>query len=176
MDRDEALNQLKHNLASAQQHIKKFANKKWRIQSFTVGEWVFLKLRPHGQQLVVRRFNRLPDTLVPLSWWYTSIVKTRCSSIFSFNKTYQYTVFGVLKEPFYTLLLECHHPNTSIITDKGLLIIRLMRRLVIIFKSLNSYTYWIPPIRIYPSFCSGQNNYNLKNSIPHCIKLVNHFH
>jgi hypothetical protein len=47
VDRDEALRQLKHHLLRPQQEMKKYADKKRRDVSFEVGEWVFLKLRPH---------------------------------------------------------------------------------------------------------------------------------
>jgi hypothetical protein len=57
-DRDEALNQLKLHLLKAQQQMQAYANKKRRDLRFDVGEWVFLKLRPHRQQSVVRRINQ----------------------------------------------------------------------------------------------------------------------
>lgn len=58
VDRDEALRQLKYHLLRAQQQMKKYADKKRRNVSFEVGEWVFLKLRPHRQQTVARRINQ----------------------------------------------------------------------------------------------------------------------
>ncbi|GAU23118.1 hypothetical protein TSUD_305660 [Trifolium subterraneum] len=54
-ERDEALSQLRIHLKKAQEQMVAYANKKRRDLSFTVGEWVFLKLRPHRQQL------QLPD-------------------------------------------------------------------------------------------------------------------
>jgi hypothetical protein len=57
-DRDEALNQLKLHLLKAQQQMQAYANKKRRDLKFEVGEWVFLKLRPHRQQSVMRRINQ----------------------------------------------------------------------------------------------------------------------
>ncbi|MCI15906.1 hypothetical protein A2U01_0037046, partial [Trifolium medium] len=57
-ERDEALDQLKMHLLKAQQQMSAYANKKRRDLKFEVGEWVFLKLRPHRQQSVVRRINR----------------------------------------------------------------------------------------------------------------------
>lgn len=49
-DRDEALKQLKYHLTKAQSQMKAQADKKRVDRVFEVGEWVFLKLRPHGQQ------------------------------------------------------------------------------------------------------------------------------
>jgi len=46
VDRDEALRQLKHHLLLAQQQMKSMLIKK-RSLTFEVGEWVFIKLRPH---------------------------------------------------------------------------------------------------------------------------------
>jgi hypothetical protein len=57
-ERDEALKQLKAHLLKAQQQMKKYADKKRRDIKFTVGEWVFLKLRPHRQHSVVKRINQ----------------------------------------------------------------------------------------------------------------------
>ena len=57
LDRDEALCQLKHHLSHAQELMRKYANQKRRDMSFEVGEWVFLKLRPHRQVSVARRIN-----------------------------------------------------------------------------------------------------------------------
>ena len=56
-ERDEALNQLKAHLLRAQQQMKTYSDKKRREVKFKVGEWVFLKLRPHRQQSVVKRIN-----------------------------------------------------------------------------------------------------------------------
>ncbi|KAJ9564989.1 hypothetical protein OSB04_000955 [Centaurea solstitialis] len=58
VDRDEALVQLKHHLLRAQQQMKKYADQKRKDQEFQVGEWVFLKLRPHRQQTIARRINQ----------------------------------------------------------------------------------------------------------------------
>ncbi|CAJ2640536.1 unnamed protein product [Trifolium pratense] len=57
-DRDEALNQLKLHLLKAQQQMQAYANQKRRDLKFEVGEWVFLKLRPHRQHSVIRRINQ----------------------------------------------------------------------------------------------------------------------
>ncbi|GAU40665.1 hypothetical protein TSUD_83440 [Trifolium subterraneum] len=57
-DRDEALSQLKAHLQKAQEQMAAYANKKIRDLQFSVGEWVFLKLRPHRQQSVIKRTNQ----------------------------------------------------------------------------------------------------------------------
>lgn len=57
-ERDEALKQLKAHLLRVQQQMKKYADSKRRDLKFEVGEWVFLKLRPHRQQSVVKRINQ----------------------------------------------------------------------------------------------------------------------
>ncbi|GAU14480.1 hypothetical protein TSUD_250200 [Trifolium subterraneum] len=57
-DRDEALSQLKLHLSKAQEQMAIYANKKRRDLCFEVGEWVFLKLRPHRQHSVVRRMHQ----------------------------------------------------------------------------------------------------------------------
>ncbi|KAI5418581.1 hypothetical protein KIW84_042997 [Lathyrus oleraceus] len=58
VDRDEALRQLKYHLTRAQEKMKRYADKKRKAYSFEVGEWVFLKLRPHRQQTISRRINQ----------------------------------------------------------------------------------------------------------------------
>ncbi|XP_073221532.1 uncharacterized protein [Cicer arietinum] len=57
VDRDEGLRQLKYHLNKVEEQMKRYADKK-RTYSFEVGEWVFLKLRPHRQQTVTRRINQ----------------------------------------------------------------------------------------------------------------------
>jgi len=57
-ERDEALKQLKLHLMKAQEQMSRYANKKRRDLCFEVGEWVFLKLRPHRQQSFVKRINQ----------------------------------------------------------------------------------------------------------------------
>jgi hypothetical protein len=57
-DRDEALSQLKAHLLRAQQQMKKYADKSRRDVNFDIGEWVFLKLRPHRQHSMIRRINQ----------------------------------------------------------------------------------------------------------------------
>nr|KYP74515.1 Transposon Ty3-G Gag-Pol polyprotein [Cajanus cajan] len=56
-DRDEALRQLKFHLHRAQQTMKKNADKHRRQLEFSVGDWVYVKLRPHRQLSVARRIN-----------------------------------------------------------------------------------------------------------------------
>ncbi|KAI5444467.1 hypothetical protein KIW84_012918 [Lathyrus oleraceus] len=57
-DRDEALRQLKTNLLKAQEHMKYQADKRRKEVKFEVGDWVFLKLRPHRQHSVVQRIHQ----------------------------------------------------------------------------------------------------------------------
>lgn len=57
-DRDEALRQLKANLLKAQEYMKYQADKKRKAVQFEIGDWVFLKLRPHRQQSVVHRIHQ----------------------------------------------------------------------------------------------------------------------
>lgn len=57
LDRDEALRQLKGHLLRAQVRMKAQADKKRHDQKFEVGDWVFVKLRPHRQQSVAHRIN-----------------------------------------------------------------------------------------------------------------------
>lgn len=56
-ERDEALRQLKFHLSRAQGQMKKFADRKRRHLQFEVGDWVFLKLRPHRQSSVAQRIH-----------------------------------------------------------------------------------------------------------------------
>ncbi|KOM57180.1 hypothetical protein LR48_Vigan11g021200 [Vigna angularis] len=65
VDRDEAIRQLEYHLLRAQHQMKKFADKKRRFMQFEVGEWVFIKLRPHRQVTIARRINQ---KLAP--WYY----------------------------------------------------------------------------------------------------------
>jgi hypothetical protein len=57
IDRDEALRQLKAHLLRAQGRMKQQADKRRSDKSFDIGEWVFVKLRPHRQQSIVSRIN-----------------------------------------------------------------------------------------------------------------------
>ena len=47
VDRDEALRQLKHNLQRAQTSMKQRADAHRRDVTFSIGDWVYVKLRPH---------------------------------------------------------------------------------------------------------------------------------
>jgi len=57
MTRDEALSQLKFHLARAQEHMTKYANKHRKQSSIQVGDWVFLKIRPHRQVSMPTRLH-----------------------------------------------------------------------------------------------------------------------
>jgi hypothetical protein len=52
--RDEALRQLKQNLLKAREQMKLHEGKKRKEEKFEVGDWVFLKLRPHRQQSLIQ--------------------------------------------------------------------------------------------------------------------------
>jgi hypothetical protein len=57
-DRDGAFRQLKYKLQMAHEQMKHYTNKKRKDIQFAVGEWVFLKLRPHRQQSVMQRIHQ----------------------------------------------------------------------------------------------------------------------
>ncbi|KAK1427816.1 hypothetical protein QVD17_16511 [Tagetes erecta] len=57
-DRDEALKQLKVHLANAQSSMKLQADKKRRDVQFSVGEWVYVKLKPYRQMSVKSRIHQ----------------------------------------------------------------------------------------------------------------------
>ncbi|KAK1435415.1 hypothetical protein QVD17_01178 [Tagetes erecta] len=57
-DRDEALKQLKVHLANAQHSMKLQADKKRREVHYSVGEWVYVKLKPYRQLSVDRRIHQ----------------------------------------------------------------------------------------------------------------------
>ncbi|KAI4316962.1 hypothetical protein L6164_024883 [Bauhinia variegata] len=56
-NRDEIIKQLQHNLQKAQQLMRTYANKKRRDVQYQVGDWVYLKLRPHRQTSVAKRVS-----------------------------------------------------------------------------------------------------------------------
>lgn len=64
VDRDEALRQLKYHLLQAQGRMKSQADSNRKEKSFNVGEWVFLKLRPHKQNSVAIRINTVRNLAV----------------------------------------------------------------------------------------------------------------
>ncbi|KAJ9541634.1 hypothetical protein OSB04_028140 [Centaurea solstitialis] len=57
-DRDEALKQLKSQLAKAQAIMKEQADKKRRDIHFQIGEWVNVKLKPYRQMSVAQRIHQ----------------------------------------------------------------------------------------------------------------------
>ena len=57
-DRDEALRQLKTHLTRAQEHMRRMANTHRRDVNFSIGDWVYLKLRPHKQKSAAQRINQ----------------------------------------------------------------------------------------------------------------------
>ena len=68
-DRDEALRQLKLHLTRAQEQMKRTTNAHRRDISFEIGDWVYLKLRPQRQQLIVHCLHhKLASTVLwPIS-------------------------------------------------------------------------------------------------------------
>ncbi|KAJ1392945.1 Chromo-like domain superfamily [Sesbania bispinosa] len=55
--RDEALRQLKYNLHRAQNLMQKYANAHRKSVEFQVGDWVYLKHRPHRQHSIHSKIN-----------------------------------------------------------------------------------------------------------------------
>ncbi|XP_017425527.2 transposon Ty3-G Gag-Pol polyprotein [Vigna angularis] len=55
--RDEALKQLKFHLERAQDLMVRQANKKRRVANVAVGDWVYLKIRPHRQSSMPTRLH-----------------------------------------------------------------------------------------------------------------------
>ncbi|WVY89838.1 hypothetical protein V8G54_035352 [Vigna mungo] len=56
-NRDEALKQLRFHLERAQDVMVRQANKKRKPMTFEVGDWVFLKIRPHRQSTMPTRLH-----------------------------------------------------------------------------------------------------------------------
>lgn len=56
-DRDKCLHQLKLHLSRAQTRMKSLVDSHRKDRQFGVGEWVFLKLKPHVHQSVEARNN-----------------------------------------------------------------------------------------------------------------------
>lgn len=57
MERDECLRRLKYHSNRAQARMKNLADSHRKDRELVVGDWVFLKLRPHVQQSVKIRIN-----------------------------------------------------------------------------------------------------------------------
>lgn len=57
MERDECLRRLKYHSNRAQARMKNLADSHRKDRELVVGDWVFLKLRPHVQQSVETRIN-----------------------------------------------------------------------------------------------------------------------
>jgi len=49
LDREEALRQLKFHLNHAQQTMKCYADSHRRDVTYSVGDWVYVRLKPHQQ-------------------------------------------------------------------------------------------------------------------------------
>ncbi|KAK9684756.1 hypothetical protein RND81_10G229800 [Saponaria officinalis] len=58
LDREEALQLIRMNLARAQNRMKQQANKRRSDREFKVGDYVYLKLQPYRQQSVMYRGNQ----------------------------------------------------------------------------------------------------------------------
>nr|KYP68833.1 Retrotransposable element Tf2 [Cajanus cajan] len=56
-DRDEALTQLKFHLTRAQDQMTQYANVHRKSVEFQVGDYVYLKIRPHGQTSMPRKLH-----------------------------------------------------------------------------------------------------------------------
>lgn len=57
LTRDEVLKQLKHHLERAQSHMVRSANTHRRPHNVQVGDWVYLKIRPHRQGSMPSRLH-----------------------------------------------------------------------------------------------------------------------
>ncbi|XP_052728408.1 transposon Tf2-1 polyprotein isoform X1 [Vigna angularis] len=57
LTRDEALRQLKFHLEKAQEQMIRQANKKRKPTNFEVGDWVYLRIRPHRQTSMPTRLH-----------------------------------------------------------------------------------------------------------------------
>lgn len=56
--RDKTLHQLKQNLTTAQERMKRFADKKRSEINFIIGDWALVKLQPHRQHSVFLHKNQ----------------------------------------------------------------------------------------------------------------------
>lgn len=57
MTRDEALRQVKFHLEKAQSQMIRFANHHRKPSNIKVGDWVYLKIRPHRQVSMPTRLH-----------------------------------------------------------------------------------------------------------------------
>lgn len=96
-ERDAMLQEVKAHLIRAHDVMKNAADKKMRDLSFTVGDMVFLKLRPYRQTSVTKRFWKKlrPNTMVHLRYW-RRLGKWRIS-------------FNCLRIPRFIRFFMCHN-------------------------------------------------------------------